>query len=102
MATQTQGKANAGKGSYSDSRIPGIDLKGHKCDLPPSLTAGNYAEVGCYLCLIQFSLGVDLKTAACDLLYREYGIIPLTSAENLRISQQHHQGMWASFPYVNT
>lgn len=30
------GSANSGKGSYSDLLIAGMDLKGHKCDLPPS------------------------------------------------------------------
>lgn len=47
-----------------------MDWKGHKCDLRPSLTVGNHAEVGRYLCWIQFSLGADLETAVGDLLYR--------------------------------
>lgn len=86
MAVQTQDKASSGKGSHSHLLIPGKDLKGHKCDLPPSLTASNCAEMGLCLYWIQFSLGVDLETAGCDLWYRECSRIPLTSAEHLCIS----------------
>lgn len=70
------GNANSGQGQIQTkgltliSLIPAMDWKGHKCDLRPSLTVGNYAEVGRYLCWIQFSLGADLETAVGDLLYR--------------------------------
>lgn len=71
-----------------------MDLKEHKCDLPPSLPVGNYAEVGHCLCSIRISLGADVETTVRDLFYREYSRIPLTSAEYLCISQWQQQGAW--------